>query len=283
MKNSTFLTVVSNTCSESELKPLIEVARANNGHLSVLVLGPAPQLPYSAGFSPYRAAAFPNEWKENFLAESQALSEKVEKLETLLQSEAISGDVMAINCEPSLIPDTVARRAMVCDLLIVTSEFRAAGDNFIRTIYGVLFGSPIGVIINGTKNEAAMKANRVFVAWDTGLPSARAIQQAMPILRQAQEVTVGIFDPVMTEYRDGESPGSDLAKWLSRHGCNVQVHQYPSGGKEIGECIISRAKETGADLVVMGAYGHTRLREAIFGGTTRTLINQEDLAVLLAH
>jgi len=87
----------------------------------------------------------------------------------------------------------------------------------------------------------------------------------------------------MTENRDGESPGSDLAEWLSRHGCNVKVAQYPSGGKEIGDCIIGRAKEMGADLVVMGAYGHSRLREDLFGGTTRTLIEPQDLAVLLAH
>ncbi len=103
------------------------------------------------------------------------------------------------------------------------------------------------------------------------------------MLRQTQEVIIGIFDPVMTENRDGENPGTDLAEWLSRHGCTVKVARYPSGGKETGDCIVGRAKELGADLVMMGAYGHSRLREGVFGGTTRTLIEQQDLAVPLAH
>ena len=238
---------------------------------------------YSADFSPYTAAFHPDEWQREFLAENEALSAKAQEFESLLQSEAISGDVTVANCEPSLIPDTVARRAMVCDLVIVSDELRSAGSLFSQAIYGVLFGSPIAVLLNGFQTAAAVKAKNVFIAWNTGLSCARAIQQAMPILRNAEEVTIGIFDPVMTALRDGENPGSDLAMWLSRHSCNVQVNQYPSGGNEIGDCIIGCAKETGADLVVMGAYGHSRMREDIFGGTTRTLIEQQELAVLLAH
>jgi len=275
---------MSKNCSESELMPLIEIARAEDAHLAILVLGASPQMPiYSSDFSPYRAAIHPGEWQKDFLAENEALSAKAQEFESMLRNEAVSGDVTVLNCEASRIPDAIARRAMVCDICLVTPELQAVGSVFSPAIHGVLFRSPIAVILNGVQNKAAIKPERVFVAWNAGLPSARAVQQAMPLLRQTQEVTIGIFDPVMTELRDGENPGSDLAIWLSRHGCNVQVQQYPSGGKEIGDCIVERAKETGADLVVMGAYGHSRFREGIFGGTTRTLIEQQELAVLLAH
>jgi len=284
MKNATILTLVSKNCSEGDLRGMIENARAEDAHLAVLVLGAAPQLPlYSYGVSPYSPAIFPEDWPERFLAESEAVSKKAKELETLLQNESISGDVTVVNCEASQIPDAVARRAMVSDLCILTPELCAAGNVFDPAVFGVLFGSPIAIVVNGAQNGSAIKPKRVFVAWNAGLPSARAVQQAMPMLRQAQQVTIGIIDPVMTEDRDGENPGSDLAKWLSQHGCKVEVSQYPSGGKEIGDCIIGRAKETGADLVVMGAYGHSKFREGIFGGTTRTLIKQQDLAVLLAH
>jgi len=70
---------------------------------------------------------------------------------------------------------------------------------------------------------------------------------------------------------------------LTHHGCNVVVQQYPSGGQDIADCLLHRAKEVGADLIVMGAYGHSRMRETIFGGTTRAMIEQGDQAVYLAH
>ncbi|MFY0312091.1 universal stress protein, partial [Leisingera sp. D0M16] len=91
------------------------------------------------------------------------------------------------------------------------------------------------------------------------------------------------FDPDLTDERDGEDPGTDAAAWLSHHGCNVTVSQFPSGGRDVGPAIQDRAREAGADLVVMGAYGHSRLREAVFGGTTRTMIEQTELPVLFAH
>ncbi|NKB26643.1 MAG: hypothetical protein GKR99_03365 [Rhodobacteraceae bacterium] len=103
------------------------------------------------------------------------------------------------------------------------------------------------------------------------------------MLRTAQEVVIAIFDPVMTEYADGEDPGADVARWLSHHGCKVLVQQLPSGGKDIGEAMILRAREVGADLIVMGAYGRSRLRQNILGGTTTRLIDQSDLPGFMAH
>lgn len=276
--------MVNKDCSESELRPLIEIASANDAHLSVLARGTAPEVPvYFADFHPYKAAFHPDEWQRDFLAENEALAAKAEEIEAWLQSEVVSGDVSVLNCEVSRIPDKVARRALLCDLCVFAPGLRMAGNVFSAALHGVLFGSPVAAVLNVEKMKAAINPERVFVAWNTGLPSARAVQQAMPMLRQAQEVAIGMFDPVMTGDLNGENPGSDLAEWLSRHGCNVQVNQYPSGGMEIGDCIRARAKETGADLIVMGAYGHSRLREDLFGGTTRTLIEQRDLPVFLAH
>ncbi|MCG3268534.1 universal stress protein [Yoonia sp. I 8.24] len=123
----------------------------------------------------------------------------------------------------------------------------------------------------------------VFVAWNTQLQSARAVHLALPALRHAEEVIIGSIDPVKTEWRDGEDPGVDIAKWLSNHGCNVTLRQFPSGGQDIATCILDLSKEAGADLIVSGAYGHSRTREAIFGGTTRDLIKQTDQAVFMAH
>lgn len=103
------------------------------------------------------------------------------------------------------------------------------------------------------------------------------------MLIAADEVVVASFDPVMIPSQDGENPGSDVAKWLSHHGCNVAVQQYPSGGHDIGEATLSRANELGADLIVAGAYGHSKLCENIFGGTSQILIDQTETPIFLAH
>ncbi|HCQ63670.1 MAG TPA: universal stress protein [Rhodobacteraceae bacterium] len=284
MKNATIFTLVGKDFSEDQLRPLIDSARADDAHLTVLALGATPQVPvYAANIQPYAAAILPDDWQKDFLVENAALTATAKEVGALLQREAVSGDVSVLNCEPSRIAARVARRAVVCDLCVLSPGLRAREDVFHPALQGVLFESPVAAVLNYETLKTPAKIDRVFVAWDSGLPSARAVQRAMAMLRQAREVTIGIFDPVMTENRDGENPGSELAEWLSRHGCNVRVNQYPSGGKEIGDCIVGRAKETGADLVVMGAYGHSRLREDLFGGTTRTMIEQRELAVLLAH
>ena len=106
---------------------------------------------------------------------------------------------------------------------------------------------------------------------------------ALPYLRAAKQVVVACFDPVSTVESDGADPGTDVAAWLSHHGCKVTVSQFPTGGREVAQCILDRAREQGADLVVMGAYGHSRMIEAILGGTTRTMIEQTDMPVLMAH
>jgi nucleotide-binding universal stress UspA family protein len=103
------------------------------------------------------------------------------------------------------------------------------------------------------------------------------------LIGENTKVTVGWFDPVMTEHLGGEDAGADISAKLSRHGCQVTLQQYPSGGKEIADGIKLRASELGADLIVMGAYGHAKLRERIFGGTTQSMLDQTKQTVLFAH
>ena len=115
------------------------------------------------------------------------------------------------------------------------------------------------------------------------MPAARAIHAALPILEAAKEVVVAIIDPVTTAFRDGEDPGADVALWLSHHGCKLSVQQMPSGGQQIDAALLRKGKETGADLIVMGGYDRSRMREIVFGGTTRSMVEQVEFPVFLAH
>ncbi len=284
MDNQSVLALIGPDCTAEQLGPLMERAREVSAHLAMMVVGASPPFPAASYGSPhYGVIAVSDVWQEQYAEGGEALKQKGEEIEALLETHGASGDVSTVYCEPPAMDDAVGRRAKICDLAYVGPDLRAAPAVFDHALRGVLFASPIGAVINGMAPNGSFLPRNVFLAWNTSLPSARAVHAALPTLLAAEQVTVACFDPVMTELRDGENPGSDLAKWLSHHGCTVTVQQYPSGGKEIGACIQDRAQETGADLIVMGAYGHARMREAVFGGTTRSMIQQTGLPVLMAH
>lgn len=284
MKNSTFLIAIGKDAAIGDLAKRLEVIRAIPARAVILIIGQMPVFPYYAvGIPPYSSTDISPEWYEDISACKAALKAKAKEVEALLQQHDVSGEVSTIACDPSAVADAIARRAMLCDMALVSDDLRAPDTMFRQIVYGVLFRSPIGLLLNDHVGTSLLKPKRVFVAWNTQLQSARAVHQALPLLRQADEVIIATIDPVMTESGEGEDPGVDVAKWLTHHGCNVVVQQYPSGGQDIGGCILDRSKQSGADLIVMGSYGHSRTREAIFGGTTRTLTEQTDHAVFLAH
>jgi nucleotide-binding universal stress UspA family protein len=284
MKNSMILIAIGKDASLSDLAKKLEAIRAIPAHAAILIVGETPQFPnYALGVPPYGATVIPDEWQEAVSENRKDLEAKAAEVRSLLQQHDVSGDVSVVSTEPSLLADVVAQRAMLCDLALMGDDLRASATLFRQVVYGVLFQSPIGVILNHRHAEALPAPKKVFLAWNTDLHTARAVHQSLPLLRQAEEVLVATVDPVMSEFRDGEDPGVDVAKWLTHRGCKVDVQQYPSGGHEIGDCILDRSKEYGADLIVMGSYGHSRTRQAVFGGTTRTLIEQTDQAVFPAH
>ncbi len=121
---------------------------------------------------------------------------------------------------------------------------------------------------------------KVLVAWDAGRESARAVADSHPFLSRAQWVRVAVFNPGR---RHGEEPGADIGLHLARHGIKVSAVARVNHDVGIGELILSEAADCGADLLVMGAYGHSRIRELALGGATRTLLDAMTLPVLMSH
>jgi nucleotide-binding universal stress UspA family protein len=124
---------------------------------------------------------------------------------------------------------------------------------------------------------------KILVSWNASSPAARAITAALPLLRRADEVRVAVFDARQTGFDHGEVPGADLALYLARHGVKASVTQQESPYGDVGCGILSRAADFGSDLIVMGAYGHSRTRERVLGGATRTLLDSMTVPVLMAH
>lgn len=123
---------------------------------------------------------------------------------------------------------------------------------------------------------------RIVVAWNTTRESVRAAADALPLLTRAEAVEVLVADHERHP-RHGQEPGADIARHLVRHGARVEVRRVSSGGQDIGGLLLSQAGSFRADLLVMGAYGHSQVREWVFGGVTRTVLYQATIPVLMSR
>lgn len=123
---------------------------------------------------------------------------------------------------------------------------------------------------------------RALIAWNAGREAARAVTDALPLLERAQHVEVVAFDPETGPAQHGEEPSADIALYLARHGVKAAAAQQRAG-IDVGEQILSRAADCDADLIVMGAYGHSRARELVLGGATRTVLGAMTVPVLFSH
>jgi nucleotide-binding universal stress UspA family protein len=124
---------------------------------------------------------------------------------------------------------------------------------------------------------------RVIVAWDASREAARAVSDAMPILEQANSVLAVSINPKSTPLGHGEVPGADIAAHLARHKVKVEVESVEMDRMEIGDALLSFGSDRGCDLLVMGAYAHSRLRELVLGGATRTILESMTVPVLMSH
>jgi nucleotide-binding universal stress UspA family protein len=140
-------------------------------------------------------------------------------------------------------------------------------------------GRPVLMVPYTGKFETLGK--RVLLAWNTSREATRAVTDAIPLLRLAQQVNVVVFNPEGTAH--GAVPGADIGLYLARHGVRVEVSYHRAKEIDVGNQLLSRAADLGIDLIVMGAYGHSRMRELIMGGATRTVLASMTAPVLLSH
>lgn len=124
----------------------------------------------------------------------------------------------------------------------------------------------------------------ITVAWNGSAEAVRAIASAIPLLQRAEKVDLVVFDADLHGNLHGEEPGADMALYLARHGIIVEVTTTASeSAREEGESLLSFAADRGADLIVMGAYGHSRFRELLLGGMSRTALSSSPVSLFMSH
>lgn len=180
--------------------------------------------------------------------------------------------------------DAIAMHARYADLLVMGQSDRDDDQSLMEPGFQgqTVLASGRPVLLIPSAGEFPTIGNRVLVAWDAGREAARAVTDALPFLRRATKVTVLAVNPDSTGGH-GERPGADIALFLARHGVRVEAAESHAGDVDVGAWMLSRAFDLEADLIVMGGYGHSRVREMAFGGVTRTILGEMTVPVLMSH
>ncbi len=193
-----------------------------------------------------------------------------------------------VSAEPLLLDGDVAdasrrfsRIARYFDVAVVGQPKPEASHVEAMIGESTLFEAGRPVIMVPYVQRAPVRLDKVMVCWDGGGSAARAVGDAMPLLKRARKVEIVII--AHERGKPTEIEGVDLGRHLARHGLNVAVERIPGGDINVGEALLSRAADSGADLMVMGGYGHSRLREFVLGGVTRSILQSMTVPVLMSH
>jgi nucleotide-binding universal stress UspA family protein len=254
----------------------ISVAGAFGAHATGVAIAFEPVIPATI------TGTVPVELIEAQRAENtRAAQDAIDRFTTASQRAGISAETRLLDGTLSGSADTFARLARRFDLAVVGQAERgkAAAEDLV--IEGALFGSGRPVLIVPYIQKNGMKLDRVVVCWDGGRQAARAIGDALPFLARAKKVDIVI---VASEPGKGdEMTGALIGRHLARHEIDNEIKRITTKDIDVASAILSHAADVSADLLVMGGYGHSRLREFILGGVTSTVLKAMTVPALMSH
>ena len=273
----TVLLVVPVTESGESVRDAAAFCEKSGAHLSVLAAAYAPPVPIGE-----YGLAISDSWSRERQSDLDALQKSVASVTGLLSDSGVSCDVSSAYAEAGVMDEEIGRRAMYTDLTLVNGE--TGSDRMLPTaaIEGTLFNARNAVLLAPKGANAAWPPKRVMIAWDSRVEAARAVHEARAFLQDAEDVRVVMVDP-QAHGDSGAEPGADIAAFLARSGLKVTVDRLPSAGHLISDVLTQHAADMQADLIVMGAYGHSRLRERIFGGVTKSMLDKPPMPLFLAR
>jgi nucleotide-binding universal stress UspA family protein len=193
----------------------------------------------------------------------------------------ISAETRTISATISGAADQIGRIGRRFDLIVVGQPGRKESVPDEVVDEGVLFQSGRPVVFVPFIHKGGLKLDRILICWDGGRAAARAVADSMPFLKKAKQTEIIIISDKPP--KQDELPGADLGEHLARHGLKVEVKRITSPDTDVPSTILSYAADSDADVIVMGGYGHSRLREFVLGGATRGLLEAMTVPVLMSH
>jgi nucleotide-binding universal stress UspA family protein len=224
----------------------------------------------------------PVQYIESQRAESSAAARTaIARFEAAAKRAGISAESRIISSSISGAADQLGQIARRFDLAIVGQPGR--DDSTAEDIVdeGVLFESGRPVIFVPFIQKQGLKLDRIMVCWDGSRAATRAIADAMPFLEIAKQIEIVMI--AAKGFKADEAPGTDLAKHLARHALRVELKRITAPNIDIAAMMLSHAADSEADMIVMGGYGHSRLREFVLGGATRGVLEAMTVPTLMSH
>jgi nucleotide-binding universal stress UspA family protein len=270
----------SDAASRGRIALAAALAERFASHLVGLYPLPIPQAPRHLGY--YDPALLDPFFRE-LRAQAQEVSDKErEAFEHAASLRGLSAEWRVVDEGPQSDP---ALHARYVDLTILGQLDPDRGDaDLVRPRpehVTLASGRPILVVPYAGRFETV--GRRVLIGWNATREATRAVNDAMPLLAAAEVVTVLTIDAREGPDAHGELPGADISLHLARHDVKAEVERTVSAGIPAGEVLLSRAADLGADLLVIGAYGHSRVRELLLGGATRSILQSMTVPVLMSH
>lgn len=262
----------------ARVEAALALGRRFGAHVSALAYGLQPMLP-GYGFAEASAVLIAGQ-VEQARAEAAA---RLEAVRAILARTDQPADASAEAVLADALGDAFAARVRFADLVLLGQPYGDAGSAEAAALLdGALFGTETPVLVCPA-GAAAPAGQRVVIAWNGTGEALKAVRGAMPFLSRAAAIEVLLIDPDAGDPAFGEEPGADIALFLARHGLRVEVLRLPGLGRPVGEVLRAHVADRGADLLVMGAYGHSRFREFVLGGASRDLLRDVPVPILMAH
>ena len=259
------------------LNAALHLAKRFNAKIDILALA-APATPLFAADA-YAAGVYASALDVAREAAETALKDAVE----IVEAADVPYDTAMLASPLASIQEAVATRALFADL-IVASRNGQSSEVTSRVIDGALFNAPAPLLIwppDVDPVEAASLGKRPSIAWDARPQASLAARFALPLIAEAESVAVATVSHDFGDEPYEDEPGERFVEWLQRQGVVAELRQLE--GDVVAEVLLNDAAARQTDLIVMGGYGHTQLREAIFGGVTETLLRTSPLPLFMAH
>jgi nucleotide-binding universal stress UspA family protein len=257
------------------LETALSLAKRFGAHLTGVfaVFSPDPRSLYvMAGTAEY--------YREERRAERSAALQRLFHAE--LRRAEVEGEWIAVDESASF---AVPRLGRCADLIVAGQDNPGDAESYVGDLFpeNLILSSGRPVLLVPYARNKPTTGSRVLVAWDGSREATRAVHDALPFMRAAKSTTILTVNGM----RDGGSlriPGADIATVIARHGVHVDVVDIETGADgSVGEVLLSQVADAGADLLVMGGYGHARWRELVMGGATRTILRSMTVPVLMSH
>lgn len=282
MTYKTILTILTNAAdAKLAIGAAASLARSLDAHLEVMALGvDRTQIGYSYLGT---GALLMQAGLESAEIDARAI-EAAAKAELAAETPDLRASVEMAVAQLGMITELVAGRARFADLVVLPRPYGAGvGPEAEAVTEAALFdGKAPVLIVPATGLGAAALPKRIVLAWNQSAEAMAAARAALPLLQSAENVSITVVDPPISG-DERSDPGGLLCQLLTRHGVTADVAVLARTQPRVSDVLLRHALDTNADMLVMGAYGHSRFREAILGGATRNMLENATIPVLMAH